>query len=268
MTAARTSTTHLYAGFRHAGALASVHAQRDSQRRVLALLPGARLLIVGSAFGEEANCILYGTSRWMTVVAIDLADLASQVRRQPGLSALGSRLSCGQCDLLDAHTVQGYGGFDVAQCGFVLHDVRPQEKQHAMRQLAFAVRPGGHVIVSDIFSPMDQRQVSHAARVYDVFLREAVTARYLGHLTSRDFDELVGDGGGPGLLRSREEAVQGSRDFFESMEETIARARCEGLLLQGVGRNPSNADLAVLLFRRVDLRRERWTEAEEVVHVV
>lgn len=262
------STSHLYKGFRHAGTLASIQAQRDLQRRALACLHGTRLLIVGSAFGEEANHLLYGTSRWLRVVAIDLVDVASQVFQQPVLLMLGWRFGFYRCDLLDTFKLHEYGSFDVVQCGFVLHDMPSREKDRAIRQLAYAVRPGGHIIISEIFSSTGGDQTSNAAAVYDTFLREATTARDLSRLRSSDFDELVGDGVKPGLLRSREEAVQGNRDFFEPLAETIERARCAGLRLKKVAVNPVNRDLCVLLFGRARLSRGPCGKVEELAYGV
>lgn len=219
MTVSFQATTHLYPGFRYAGALASIREQRECQRNVLQGLSGTSLLIIGCAYGEEANRIVGNASRWTSVSTVDLADVTATVIRQPGLMELGRRLRCWQKDLLDIQTIEGYGHFDVAQCGFLYHDIRFEEKQEAMRKLAGAVSPDGHMILSEIFCPGDHSEVSDTVRVYDSFLSEAAAARDKQRLTSTEFTELVGNGETPGLLRSRSEAAEGGRDYFVSAHQ-------------------------------------------------
>lgn len=261
-----TSQSHLYQGFRHVGALSSVHFQREDQKTLLASLPGSRLLVVGSGYGHEAEHILDSDSQLrdlLDVTIIDLVDVSVELLQRSGLSMLNSKLRFNQRDILDASRVDGYGMFDIAQCGFVLHDIRPNEKDRAMQQLAGAVRGGGHIIISDIFS-LGSGAHQVALDVYDSFIRETIAARAVGRLSTDAYDELMGDGACSGLLRSREEAISGVRDYFESVAELIARALRAGLRLVSVSRNPDNKFLAVLVFVRMIPGRDDVAPKTEV----
>jgi SAM-dependent methyltransferase len=264
----RQTSTHLYPGFRYAGVLTSIHIQREFQRKFLQGLPGTKLLITGCAYGEEANHIVENVSRWTNVSAIDLAHVSAPVRRQPRLSELGSRLHCWQMDLLDIQTIAGYAHFDIAQCGFVYHDIRFEEKQRAMCQLARTIRPGGYMILSEIFCHGEHSGVSDSVRVYDSFLHEAAAALDKQKLTSTQFSELIGNGETPGLLRSRSEAAEGGRDYFESIDCTITRAHAVGLQIRHVWWNPANSDLAVLVFQRPATSPDHQMFQMETTHVV
>lgn len=261
MRTAGVSTSHLYAGFRCAGALPSVHAQREFQRQVVELIPGEDLFIVGCAFGEEANHILSATDRWRNVLAIDLADIGTVLAWQPALSSRVSGLRWYNSNLLDAPQLPGYGTFDAVQCGFVLHDVPPSAKERAIGYLASAVRIGGHVIISDIFVQPHRDRASNTEDIYDAFLCEASAALEQGSLSLGEWHALVGDGLEPGLLRSRHESLEASRDYFDSIELTVARAESAGLDLQDLFHNPINEHLSVLVFRRTGLKD--WTERGE-----
>lgn len=254
MTASVTPASHLYAGFRYAGALASIQAQRDFQRQILVAIPGEDLFIVGCAYGQEAQHLISGTSRWTKIVAIDLADVGPYLVHQPALSARNSGMRWFNCDLLDSSRLPGYGAFDAVQCGFVLHDIPPTAKERAMFCLAEAVHSEGYVIISDIFIRSENDRSSSAEVVYDAFLHEASTALRSNRLNYSQWHELVGDGVAPGLLRSRQDALEGYRDHFESIDYMMARAARVGLNLEHVFSNPVNEHLHVLVFRHAALK--------------
>jgi len=255
--------SRLYRGFRLAGALSSVKAQREYQKLVLASLPGSRLLIVGCGFGDEAEQLLSDKSciqKWSDITAIDLADVSGELRRHEHLSMLTDKLRFHQCDLLEACCLDSYGFFDIVQCSFVLHDIRPSEKGTAMERLAAAVRYGGHIIISDIF-PLRGLKNQNARDVYDTFIYEALDALAVGRISSVELNELLGDGTCSGLLRSREEAIQGTRDFFESTYEIVGRAFSAGLSLISLARNIDNENLAVLVFVRQESISDRMASS-------
>ena len=242
--------SHLYPGFKHAGALESVQAQRILQGGILWRLAPRKLLIVGSGYGEELNEFL-GFQRSTDVCGdlsiIDLADVRSELTLQPHVVRLNSKISFRQLDLLQADELDGFGAFDIIQCGFVLHDIAPHEKDRAFENLANAIAPGGHVLVSDIFveSPGDVGEISG---IYDRFIHEGEVALREGRLCDHEFQALVGDGIAMGLKRSRKESVRGERDSFEPLGVLLERARRAGLALVDLTPNPLNKHLFVLLF--------------------
>ncbi len=249
---AMTPTSHLYSGFRYAGALASIKEQRHIQGRLLARLPMERLLVIGIAFGEEANVLVSHQPQRrerLRVTAIDLVDVGAQVNVQPHLLRLPRPVEFHRLDLLNASCLDDYGTFDVVQCGFVAHDIPPLLKDRAVLSLANAVGWNGLILISDIFV-RSQRNPAEVAAIYDGFIEEAKAALRARRLSREAFDELVGDGDRRGLAASRRDAMAGDRDFFEEPHALIARAQRANLTLIDAVPNPQNASLFVFLFAR------------------
>jgi SAM-dependent methyltransferase len=261
---------HLYPGFRHVGALASINAQRLVQGGLLRDVAPKSLLIVGSGYGEELDLLVAcqpSIDNWSILSIIDLADVHGDLASQPHLAELKRKPSFRRLNLLDAAELQEFGAFDCVQCSFVLHDIFPHEKDRALRALAESVRRGGHVLVSDIFVqlPEDANEISE---IYDGFIHEAEAAFREGGLREDEFHALVGDGNARGLKRSRREAVRGERDFFEPLDVLLERARRVALTLVDVIQNPLNARLFVLLFSRDDDDGHKSTQRAGDIHVV
>lgn len=245
--------SHLYHGFRFAGILDSIQLQRKLQAKMLEYLRPVRLFVVGCAYGDELAELLSEIDRQatdLTITTIDLAAVEDTLRSHEFAMLLGPRLQWMQRNLMDASDIPGYGQFDVVQCSFVLHDVDYQQKDQAMRMLSRAVRPGGHLIVSDIFLSGTVEDRSEIRSIYDAFLSEADDACRTGQLQNYEWRLLVGDGLIPGLLRARNEAIQGIRDFFETPARLIGRATRAGLRVCQVEPNPLNRRLRVMLMRR------------------
>lgn len=252
------STSHLYIGFRYAGKLASVAEQRRIERSILSAVTTDHrsnvLLSVGCAFGDEINDLLLGEPfkrRRFDITAIDSSPVGDEIFAQPFVSKPNIRFEWHQSDIFDLPLLNKYGSFDITQAGFVLHDIDCSNKDIAIRLLAQALRPHGHLILSDIFTDGRQakrhetlrRQVEH---IYDQFLEEADQALRVGDLNEEQWHSLVGDGKNPGLKATRNEAIAGFRDFFESVEETSARLRNAGFTEVQVVTNPINSYLSVL----------------------
>lgn len=247
-----TSDSHLYPGFRFAGALASVDMQRRLQQDALATLPVRQLLSVGCGYGDELDVMLDGNvarDDSFRVFGIDLADVADEVRARPNVARLGDRFKFGRLGLLDVESIEGFGSFDVVQCGFVLHDIDPEDKELAIDKLARAVRPGGCLLISDIFLS-DGDVPREIESIYDEFIAEAHDALRRGQLERDQYEALAGDGACPGLIRSRSDAMRGTRDHFEESSVLIDRARRAGLVLQQVLTNPRSGHLLVMVFTR------------------
>ena len=246
------SQSHLYEGFRFAGALESVAEQRTAQAHILSNCTCTSVLVVGGGFGEETDVLMSAINKAgnpPNLTVIDLADVSAELRSQPFLRQLGPRLRFSQIDLLDAPDLPGYGGFDLVQCGFVLHDFAPCTKDAAVATLAGSVRPGGHVLISDICVRLSAG-TEEVDGVYSRFLEEAWSALNEGRLTEGGYSALVGDGIREGLERSRRDAFLGERDHFEDCHDVVRRALRAGLELVRVNRNSVNERLFVFLFRR------------------
>jgi len=248
-----TSDSHLYPGFRFAGALASVDAQRRLQRDALATLPLQHLLSVGCGYGDELELMLGGREGGddaLRVLAVDLADVGHEVGSLPNVARLGERFRFQRLGLLDAEAINDFGGFDVVQCGFVLHDIEPHDKGRAIATLARAVRPGGYLLVSDIFLSEGGGDAREIGSIYDLFIAEARDALDRRRLNRGQYEALIGDSACPGLIRSRCDAMRGTRDHFEKPSALVHRARQAGLVLHRLFTNPRSGRLLVMLFHR------------------
>lgn len=252
--------SHLFRGFRYAGRLPSIETQRTIQSSLLSELIRNHdiglFLSVGCAFGNELNefYLLSEHFRNLDVVAIDLADVNHEIHSQAFALSLGQRLKWEQLNLLDVQSLRGYGTFDVVQCGFVLHDICRPDKEQAYQVLSDSVGLGGWLILSDMFpaSPNGtaKEYLSEVKKLYESFIAEANSARERGILSVDEWNDLVGDGYGPGLQRNLQEALTGSRDFFETQSRTECRLVESGLVIEKVIQNPINSRLAVILASR------------------
>jgi len=262
--------THLYEGFRYVGALPSIATQRQIQASILENINRANLLVVGCGFGEEIDQILshrQTSANILGVTAIDLADVEPYLFEQPNISSLGKKFTFKKHNIFDIDELDGFGKYDIVQCGFVLHDFQPDQKEIAIALLASAVRLGGYVMISDIFTSTQQTP-SKSAEIYDNFIREAYTATQMGHMKKSEFEALMGDGECLGLKRTRFEAVNGERDYFEPVNILVERAKRVGLKIVQIIENPQNEHLSICIFvRRNEDREQIWSKGC-VSHVV
>jgi SAM-dependent methyltransferase len=245
--------SHLYPGFRFVGALSSIGVQRDIQGLILQALGPRRLFVVGCGYGEELATLLgeiVTRGLPVRVTAIDLLLVEERLNSHDFARRLGSRFKFFQLDLMDAPSMPGYGQFDVVQCGFVLHDITYPEKDRALKTLAESVRPSGYVVVSDIFCWKNNHNLAEVADIYDTFLYEAHFALGCGMLQRQQWQSLLGDGSGPGLLSTKAEAASGSRDYFETLDRMVDRAADCDLEICSIESNPVNPWLRVLVMRR------------------
>lgn len=244
---------YLYHGFQFVGALRSIRSQRQIQAAIIRALRIGRLLVIGCGYGDELAALLgrlnlQNPSLWVN--AVDLAPTGESLKSKNFAKRLGSRFEFATLDLMDLAGLQGYGQFDVAQCGFVLHDIPYPLKEQALKILSRSVRPGGHVIISDIFNSDKQSYTSDVANVYNTFLREANCALDEGALQQHEWRSLLGDGTCRGLLLTKAEAVAGFRDYFETLASMVDRAARNDLDVCRVESNPLNPWLNVIVMCR------------------
>jgi 2-polyprenyl-3-methyl-5-hydroxy-6-metoxy-1,4-benzoquinol methylase len=245
--------SHLYHGFQFVGVLRSIRGQRRIQAAIIRGLRVERLLVIGCGYGDELAVLLGRLNLqdpFVRVNAIDLAPTGESVKSKDFARRLGSRFEFATLDLMDLAGLQGYGQFDVAQCGFVLHEIPYSLKEQALKILSASVRPRGHVIISDIFNSDTGSYTSEVAKIYDAFLREANCALSQGALQQHEWRSLLGDGSCPGLLLSKAEAVAGSRDYFETLACMVGRAARNGLDVCRIVSNPFNPWLYVIVTHR------------------
>lgn len=119
-----------------------------------------------------------------------------------------------------------------------------------MQLLARASHLGGYLLISEICVRPRCEYALEISEIYDAFLRESEEAVRLGGLGEHGQRLLIGDGAGPGLLRSKLDALRGDRDFFETVEDTVERATKCGLQVRRVMPNRCNDRLCAFLFQR------------------
>jgi len=257
--------SYLYPGFKHVGYLPSVAFQRTVQRRTIVKLlkeqPCIKMLSIGCGYGEELNhCLmgLEGDGVIVSVMAVDVAAIRRDIFSQSFANQGNIRLSYEQLNLFNLYEAPGFGCFDIVQCGFVLHDVESNRKQLAFDIISKAVRPGGQVIISDIFVSdaavqqccLNVLYTQEVENIYGQFLYETQSAYTAGLLCEKDMNELLGNGQEPGLLRTSKDAISGNRDFFDSVAQTVSRMRYCNLDIDEVIYNPHCHNLAVLVSHR------------------
>jgi hypothetical protein len=182
-----------------------------------------------------------------TMTAIDIADVEDEIRLRKFATTLGSRFILRRLAL---HESDRLGAFDVVQCGFVLHDMSPATKDAALATLAKAVSPGGYLIVSDFFLLEIRDVPSQKRELYTCVIEEAEHALRVGHLGQAEFQILLGDGRGPGLLATRAEAICEERDFFDTVSLMQERAARFGFQLVQTHHNALNRWLTILVMQR------------------
>lgn len=250
--------SHLYSGFHHVGCLRSIHWQRLTQLgliREAIIKPEIKFLSVGTGFGDELEAFFGDASDapidlHITALDVDAAVYEAAVRafsRHQNIT-----LNCVQADLLDLARIEGFGHFDMAQAGFVLHDFDYPDKDMAIQLLSQSVHLGGQIMLSEIFSSKPVPDVSEIITIYDKFLAEAAEAVSEGQMSRYQWRELIGadDLSTPGLQRTRHEAALGGRDFFESVPQTCERLMRHGLKIDRIASNPYHSNLAVILAKR------------------
>lgn len=259
------SQTHLYRGFRHVGLLPSIMFQRQAQKKSIKESchqdNKITMLFIGCGYGEELDALLSGhesNAMVSNIIAIDIAPVESYLLDQPFVTQKNLALIWRQLNLFNIHENPEFGHFDLVQCGFVLHDIEFSNKQSAFDIIGKAVRPGGRVIVSDIYvsesalhqDALDDSYMQEVGCIYDRFLNEVQQVFKAGCLLEEDMNELLGNGQTPGLLKTSKDAMDGKRDFFDSIAQTVARMRQSGLEVDEIICNPHNDKLAVLLAHR------------------
>ena len=246
------SHSHLYQGFQYAGKLQSIEYQRMVQKNIILTIRPCNILSVGCAQGDEIETILNNESIKTTccnVTAIDIANVWSELSSKKIVKTIGKRFSWQLMDLLECNNLHDYGQYDVVQCGFVLHDIPYELKNIALYKLSKAVAHRGYLIVSDFFFTYVRNYKEQISTLYDNFIQEAQQAMPIGRLSPLAYHQLVGDGTEAGIYRTRQEAMQGDRDYFDDMNTFMSRVNRLQLKIIGVYQNPLCSFAKVILLQ-------------------
>jgi SAM-dependent methyltransferase len=248
----------MHEGFRYVGALPSIAAQRELEaaalasalrildRKALALLCGG----VGDGYGLDN---LLDPSRYdqslRLVACVDLVDfLTAGLARLPHLQRLGGAVQLTKAPIQNVARLFEAKMFDVAIYSGVLHEVPYDEKLEAFAAIASVLRENGFLLYSDMFLDnrrsesrvQEEQRQARIQRLYGLFLDEAETALRHGNLNPSSHHALVGDENSPGLLYSRARALLGLDDYYEPLDDAIARLRTLGFVKIDVQCNPQN----------------------------
>jgi len=240
----RQHTSYLYDGFRAVVYLPSIRRQRELQSLLLQPLAIDAVLFAGCGYGDEmATLLRKGLPAARHVVAIDIADVDEDVAEVA--DRIERPISFYDCDLLDLEDLPDSGSFELIQAGFVFHDLADDEKDEGFAVAAHTLRFGGYLLLSDFFPP----PISPEA-LYGEFIKEAERETRAGRMPRAARDEFLGDGVKPGLLRTIARAAAGERDFFDTPDMSVNRARRHGLRLVATRINDINASMRTLLFQK------------------
>ena len=257
--------SHLYPGFRHVGALASVSAQRQLQCSLIKHLTlnftsQANLLSVGTAYGDELDFFARegALNSYIQIVGIDIiGDVEKDILSQPNLARYHGRISFKQTDLKQLPFPFTKNYWDFIQCGFVLEDIEYQNKQNVYDRLFSSLKDGGTILISEMF--LDNRKRENGTEdlrkhmvtdLYDKFLSEANDSLRNGSLSSEEYELLCGDDVMPGLHLTKTMSVNGERDFFETKEQFEVHLFDAGFQEITYHSNPINSFLGVIIARK------------------
>ena len=242
-------SSHLHDGFRLVSALRSVREQRRIQGELLAELLPSRLLSVGCGYGDELAELLRCHELQCSVkqvLAIDLVDVEDKLSKSSIGNELGQRLSFAQFDLTSPGRFCERRLFDLAQCGFVFHEIPWHRKSEVLHLVADCVHDAGHVLISDMFLPDETTRGEGVRLLYERFFADVEEARRSGQISHQEWEMLMGDGESPGLVRAERVALD--EEYLESAVTLAGRAKNAGLVLLQEVRNPTHPMLVVQLF--------------------
>lgn len=256
--------SHLYPGFRHVGILPSIYEQRRIQRAILCdifpLVGNRDFLSIGCGYGEELDFFLSDEGKQLPksldkMIAMDIADVKNAVYSQPMISQLNSNFIYYHHDLLELDKLELARKPSIVQCGFVMEDIEYIYKDLAFELIRETISDNGWFIYSEMFLDNLKRSTTSAdedrqrtvAFLYDLFINEAKISLNEGRMSNRQYSELCGDGKIPGLYRTRQDAIDGKRDFFESLEKTLERLRKHNFTVASILDNKHNPFLKIIV---------------------
>ncbi|MEW6054288.1 MAG: class I SAM-dependent methyltransferase [Nitrospirota bacterium] len=255
----------LYPGFRYAGVLESITSQRGLQSSIIRHAVSAynlygACLSIGTAYGDElAFFAREGVlDHWSQIVGIDIVgEVGIDVLSQPDLARFHDRLFFRQLDLQQLPPPFGENYWDCIQCGFVLEDIEYADKQYVYDKLFQSLNHRGMLIISEMFvdnqkrsNGTDELRRQQISELYEYFLAEARESLKRKILTQDQYDLLCGNGQDPGLVSTMKMAINGARDYFETLEQTEAHLLTAGFSDISYYPNPVFSLIGVIVARK------------------
>ena len=257
----------MYSGFKLIKKLPSINQQRLIERKVLEnILVGKqpkeiRVISIGVGDGEELNFLLASPIVKRVVAEIVCIDILGDYFHPcslPKLKDLQHKVIFVQGDTRNLHRYFRKAEFDIIQCGFLLHELRYDDKNDVLLQFSDILKPSGYFVCSDIYMDNCKRQdpiedlqrIRNIERLYNLFIEEATKCVKNRSMTQQEWELLCGNGVKDGLLRSMKRAVGGFDDYYEPLPASILRLGQCGFEKVRTNPNVKNEYLFVLSARK------------------
>lgn len=238
-------------GFKYVGMLEFIIQQRKQQQYYISTTVFDSVLSVGCGNLSEISIILQDIlidKKEIDLIAVDISSVFNGFYFNNLQTLLSHRFSWHQIDIMAIDMLNGYGGFDVIQCSFLLHDIQYAEKYFALKKLSEACSPSGHIIISDFFLK-DPHNIEEVTALYDALILECVNARSSGRLKQWQYKLLLGNDKNPGVLSSKSDALAG-KEYYDTIEDFSHRVELCNLTIESIWSNPYNDWAKVLLLKR------------------
>ncbi len=121
--------------------------------------------------------------RALTAVVLDLPEALAQVPAPPAADGLGGRIEFCAGDARAADL--GAAAFDLILASNLLHHLDPAQGRDLVRRAALALRPGGVLVVQELFAPATTRRRGQMTALADLYFAMTSLAG------SRSVDELA-----------------------------------------------------------------------------
>lgn len=230
----------MYPGFKFIGKLPSINEQRLIQKKVLEnILLSKRIerinfLSVGVGDGEELNFLLTSPilkSSIAKVICIDILNSYFNPYSLPNVRDMNNKITFVQEDARNLHKHLTQAEFDIIQCGFLMHEIKYEDKNNILLQFFNLLKPAGYLVYSDIFTDNykqenpheDLLRVKNIERLYKFFIEEATECVKNGVMTQTEWDLLYGDGVTEGLIKSMERDMEGLDSYYEPLDKAKSR---------------------------------------------
>jgi SAM-dependent methyltransferase len=258
------ANSHLYSGFRFVSLLPSIINARELEASLISNLDflnssSGNFISVGPGYGDELSFFVSkgATTKWRKICAIDISeDVKDEIETRFDLDLIKHKFSFYELDVRDMEEFFNKEAWSCIQCGFVLHDIEYQDKQQVIETLYNSLEHGGYLIIADMFlnnkvtSDFENIRKEKVSELYNGFLSEALAVYNKGLIDQQEYFALCGDGIVPGLRRTKTDAIEGIRDFFEEEHETLERLeRAKFRNIISV-QNPLNKFLKIILAQK------------------
>jgi len=232
----------MYPGFKFINKLPSINEQRLIQRKFLVHILASKqlkmikFLSAGVGDGEELDFLFASSILKSAIAKVICIDILNSYFNPYSLSNLSNVLNKTAFIQEDVRNIQkrfNQGEFDIIQCGFLMHEIKYENKNDVLINFFNLLKPNGYLIYSDIFADNHKRQsldeellrIKSIERIYNSFIKEAIECVKNGAMASDEWNLLCGDGIKEGLLKSMKKAMDGLDDYYEPLDKARFRLR-------------------------------------------